>query len=112
MGLNKDQTPITLDGDGYSPFTKRYKKDFGVGLGAVTDRVTLFMTGESYKTSELKVDGDNVNVFFTTPQASELMQRTGDKVFGLGGPYRSEYVPSFFRSLKQMIESKTQLRFI
>lgn len=111
MGLNKDQTPITLDGDGYSPFTKRYKKDFGVGLGAVTDRVTLYMTGESYQTMSLKVDGDNVNVFFTTPQAGKLMQRTGD-ILGVGGQYRVEYLIPFFRKLKETIEQKTQLRFL
>lgn len=111
MGLNKDQTPITLDGDGYSPFTKRYKKDFGVGLGAVTDRVTMYMTGKSYETMSLKVEGDDVNVMFTTPQAEKLLARTGEKAFGIGGVYRQDYLSVMFRKLKEKVEQRTKLSF-
>lgn len=110
-GLTRDQEPITLDGGGYSPSTIRYKKDFGKGLGSVTDRVTMYNTGRSYETMELTVSGEDVNVNFTTPQAKELKDRTGERAFGIGGEYRSEYLIPLKEAIIEKIEAKTKLKF-
>lgn len=44
--------------DHYAPATIRFKKEFGIGLGKVTDRITLFMTGRHYKGLYSKVSGE------------------------------------------------------
>lgn len=112
MGLNKDQTSISLDGSGYSPLTIRYKKDLGIGLGAVTDRVTMYMTGESYRTMDMTVDGNDINVFFTTPQAAKLRERTTDAPWGIGGEYRTDYLGVLLSEVKRVITDKTKLQFV
>lgn len=46
----------------YAPATVRYKRDFGVGLGRVTDRITLFQTGRHYQGLFTRISGNAVVV--------------------------------------------------
>lgn len=69
--------------DEYSPFTVRYKKEYGEGLGAETDRVTFFMSGEMYSEMKTRVDGDE---FFTEAdnfKFDKMVERVGLEKYGL-----------------------------
>ncbi len=114
MGLTKEDKPITLDGDPfYHPATKRYKKEFGIGLGRVTDRITLFMTGDMYRSEQLEVSGNDIVLTFNTYYSDSVIERTGDKVLGLSPENKSEYRNGAFAAVfKPMIEAVLKLEFI
>ena len=62
-GMTGDDKPIVSPYTGnayYAPSTVRYKKERGVGLGAVTDRITLFQTGRHYKGLYTRISGNAV----------------------------------------------------
>lgn len=70
--LLKQQMFLGIDGDGnektlkrkggffpeYSPFTKKIKEEFGLGVGAVTDRITHSMSGEFWHSIKLHISGN------------------------------------------------------
>jgi len=77
--------------DEYRPLTKMIKSLTGVGLGAVTDRVTFFMTGQLYQSLTTKVTGD---VFSTTsglPTFDKMIDRIGDENYGLDEEQRINF---------------------
>jgi hypothetical protein len=92
--LQRDQMATGLDADGqpvnaaygpyYRPYTIEQKKKFGVGLGAVTDRVTNYMTGSFYESLQKKVysngiveSNSNVSYF------EDILTRSGEKALDL-----------------------------
>lgn len=109
-GIMSNDQPTLLEGMGYQPSTINQKKRFGVGLGSITDRVTLYGTGESYRTADLEVVGDDINVKFTTPYFPEVMQKTSDQIIGLDDENRGEYIEGpFFQAFKEDFQNKTKL---
>ena len=113
-GINKDGSFIALDGAPfYRPYTIEQKEKFGgSGLGRVTDRVTLFMTGATYKSADLKVTNSEINVTFGTPYAPDLVERTTDKIFGLTTDDMDTYRRVFKVPFQKKIESVTKLKFV
>lgn len=69
--------------DEYRPLTVYLKEHFGQGLGAVTDRVTFFMTGEMYGLMENEVDGDEFVVKANTFKYDKMIERVGEENYGL-----------------------------
>ena len=104
--LDGDGEMITLDGSEYSDFTIRYKQEHGKGLGAVTDRVTLYQTGELYRMIETEVTIDDVTTMSNVPYYDELMERTGPQVMKLNETNRLEFaqeivMPAFSEEFKE-----------
>jgi hypothetical protein len=96
QGLDKEGNAITLDGAGYSPYTKDLKEKYGQGIGAITDHVTLYQTGVMYQSETLGVSNRFINLHFNTPYSDEVIARTGDQVLGLNADSRNEYISGFF----------------
>ena len=112
-GIDKNGDAITLDGHGYTPFTKDIKSKYGSGIGAITDHVTLYMTGTMYKSETLGVQGDDIKLAFNTPYSDELLARTGDQVLGLNSESREAYINGpFIRSLKPKVTEITKLEWV
>jgi hypothetical protein len=110
QGQDGKEKEILLDGNPYTAYTKDLKAKYGVGLGKVTDRVTLYQTGAMYKTADLNVNNENINVTFDTEYSSELLQRTGD-ITGLNDSNREVYINGgFITAFKALFEQKTQLQ--
>lgn len=57
-GISGDGKPTTIFGrSGYSKRTVEIKEANGTGLGAVTDRVTNYMTGQFYESIKVQTEG-------------------------------------------------------
>lgn len=103
-GVDKNGDPITLDGHGYTPYTKDLKEKYGSGIGAITDHVTLYMTGAMYKSEALGVTGNDIALNFNTEYSDEVLERTGDTVLGLNADSREDYIHGpFVEALRQKI---------
>lgn len=97
----KDNAPWNF---GYRPFTKRVKEAFGSGLGAVTDRVTGFMTGALYDSLKTNLAGDVFVQKSDVGYFDELTARTGPDWMGLDIDKRKDFaklvtVPEFAKVL-------------
>lgn len=96
----------------YSPFTVRFKKEFGKGLGAVTDRRTLFMTGAHYKGLYAKlISKKEIEYGSSVSYADKIQEREGKGIYGPGADAREEYTPVSFEVFKRLMEEKTGLKF-
>ena len=91
-GIDANNEPIyaTVSAS-YSPYTKDLKKKYGTGLGAVTDRVTNYMTGAMYDSMTKKVEGDKVETDSNVGYFAERKQWSGEKAFDLNESYRREF---------------------
>lgn len=69
--------------DEYTPFTVRYKQQFGQGLGRVTDRVTFYMTGKLYASFFTYVSSKTVEVKSPLETYNKMIERIGQQKFGL-----------------------------
>lgn len=84
QGLSGNDGPIMLyDETSYQPFTVRYKKAFGFGLGAVTDRITLYMTGEFYARMFMTIKGESFTIKSNVPYFDDIINMTGPEVMSL-----------------------------
>jgi hypothetical protein len=91
--------------DEYRPLTKFIKKTTGVGLGAVTDRVTFFMTGKLYASLFTEIVGENYEAKSPLFTYDKMKDRIGDENFGLDYDSRMDFainvlLPKFKVTLK------------
>lgn len=93
-GINSKGAPIYPQ---YSPFTVQYKKMFGVGLGAVTDRVTFFQTGELYRKLYAAVNAKNYTIKADTFKFDKMIKRSGADTVGLNVESRRDFVNEITR---------------
>lgn len=93
-GKDAEGEPILLEGNGYNPFYADKKRKYGIGLGRVTDRVTLFLTGALYKETFASITSGKVLFSSRVPYWPELISRTGD-VTGLNEENRKDFAYSF-----------------
>lgn len=79
-GIKGDESNITINGRPYyKDFTEFIKERHGVGIGAYTDRITLYMTGDFHNSLRLIISGFN---FFVTSDISyfnEIMVMVNDE---------------------------------
>lgn len=78
-------------GFGYRPFTIEQKEKYGNGLGAVTDRITGYMTGALYDSLKSNVAGDVFMQKSAVPYFEELKERTGEQWMGLNEQSRIHF---------------------
>lgn len=87
-GKDRNDEPILLKDNpdyefGYTPFTKDLKEKYGKGLGAVTDHVTFYQSGNLYRELFATVNKEEFTIESKVPYFGELIQRTGDEAMGL-----------------------------
>lgn len=93
--------------DEYRPLTKFLKGLNGTGLGAVTDRVTFFMTGQLYNSLTTQLTGDVFRTTSTLPTFDKMIERVGDENFGLDPQQREHFaveiaMPAYRERFKQV----------
>lgn len=114
--LNAEQLAAGKRADGtdtapyYAPITVAIKRATGRGLGAVTDRVTLFNTGSFYRGITVDVRGEVVQTSSTDYKSQELEEKYGD-IFGLSQRFKQEYVEEYLRPVwKTKMQDATGLK--
>lgn len=103
-GIGKDGAPILPD---YAPRTIQIKRR----KGQRTDVVTLRDKGDFYKDQYLDVRGSTFVIDSANPKTQDLVDKYGEKIFGLSTEYQKAYVqedlqPEFQRSIKQAMKLK------
>lgn len=97
--------------DEYRPLTKAIKQSIGVGLGAVTDRVTFFMTGNLYKNLHAQVDNDQFIVKAPLATFDKMIERVGEENYGLSPDQREDFaVEITLPQFGYILEEKTGLK--
>jgi hypothetical protein len=77
-GLTGDETPILLyESPEYSPFTVKFKKAFGSGIGSITDHITLYMFGEFYARMRLHIRGGDFSIISDVSYYEKIIHRSG-----------------------------------
>lgn len=90
-GVDGNKEPTTLDGNGYTPYTKDMKEKYGEGLGAVTDMVTGYMTGELYSTMEVVTDENTFTMESPVEYFPALLERTGVEWARMNDDYAQQF---------------------
>lgn len=85
LGKTGNGDEITLDGKPfYAQYTIEVKKEFGVGLGRVTDWITLFMTGEFYASLFVNfVESGDFQILSKDPKYPKIALRSGTNILEL-----------------------------
>lgn len=89
----------------YRPQTVALKKKYGIGLGAVTDRITFYSRGSLYEGLFAKVQKDKIVFGSTVSYFKSLMKRAGNPE-GLNPDYIKKFkeevlIPQIKLRLKQ-----------
>jgi len=75
-------------------------------------RITLRDTGEFQDNISIKVTGDTVNTDSDDPKSDMLKERYGEKIFGLGGDYKRQYLDDHLGpEIRKGISSVIGLKF-
>lgn len=91
-GKDGDDKPVTIFGRrGYSPKTVEIKKANGRGLGAVTDRITNYMTGEFYETMFTKVEGKVFEEDSPVDYFGDITLRSPDALLEVNEEHRKDF---------------------
>lgn len=93
--------------DEYRPLTKYLKSINGVGLGAVTDRVTFFMTGQLYNSLTTTLTNDVFRTTSNLPTFDKMIERIGVENYGLDPEQRQDFasntaMPAYRERFKQV----------
>lgn len=78
----KDKTGKSRS-DSYAPLTISIKKQYGVGPGAITDRVTFFMTGTLSYSLFYSRTGDTYSILSPLETYKKMLDRIGEDKYGL-----------------------------
>jgi hypothetical protein len=103
-GKDSEGQPITLDGRGYSKKTFEIK----TAKGQPTDRVTLTDTGALAASLQADVNNQTFTLKGNTSYEAELIERTGEQVYGLDEEKRLQFgVNVTLPSIKMIFKDKT-----
>lgn len=96
--------------DEYRPLTKFIKQTTGIGLGAVTDRVTFFMTGQLYGSLFAEIIGENYETKSPLFTYDKMIDRIGRENYGLDYDSRLDFALSvLLPNFKLIFKEKTGL---
>lgn len=111
QGKDGNNEPVTLNGNTeYAPFTIEIKDRFGKGLGAVTDRITNYMTGAFYQDMKTTVENDAFETVSDVPYFDDIIERSGSVVMNLDESSRIEFGQKVtLPGIKEVLKSKTGL---
>lgn len=97
--------------DEYAPITVRYKRQFGQGLGRVTDRVTFYMTGQLYQSFFTYVSSKTYEVKSPLEKYDKMIERIGNQNFGLSPDSKNTFRDEIMRpSLAKIFFTRTGLK--
>lgn len=83
-GLSGSGEPIMLYGEPeYRWRTIKYKRRFGSGPGAITDRITLYMFGEFWNTMYMVIKGEEFSIKSPVSYFDKIIARSGPDVMKL-----------------------------
>jgi hypothetical protein len=110
-GRDGNNEPVLLNGSPeYSPFTVRYKQDVGQGLGAVTDRVTNYMTGAFYQNMKTTVENNAFETTSDVPYFEDIIERSGSVIMELDESSRIQFAENVtLPAIKESLKTKTGL---
>lgn len=112
--LNKKRLSETgKDSDGnsigdYTEYTTILKDEYGSGIGAITDHVTGYNTGESYRSMFSSVISDELIVDTTTPQWSlfeehfnntAILGLTDSEIKIVQTEFNNRFIPLLYESI-------------
>lgn len=103
-GKNED---VTLFGkDEYAPFTIELKEKYGIGLGAVTNRITNYMTGAFYRGLKTEKSGGTFETTSDVEYFGKIQERSGTAITELNEEHERDFaeqytLPAIATSLKE-----------
>jgi hypothetical protein len=113
QGTDGKGEPIILKdngkyGYGYRPFTIEQKKLYGIGLGAVTDHITLYGQGNLYDELSTKMDNNTFSTYSPVPYWSTLVNRLNKEATELSEQSRLSFaerivLPAIDAALKEKV---------
>jgi hypothetical protein len=105
QGLQKDGTKSDFT---YAPFTIASKRSKS-GLASVTDRLTNYDTGESYRQLYAKIEGSKIIFGTKTNKEGSISARMDGKGFGLTPDNKEEFIRqnvrfNFIKKIKDILK--------
>lgn len=95
----------------YAPLTVQIKKKYGKGLGAVTDRRTLYMTGKHYADLYVTAKAGELLMGSDDPKSKFIQEREGDAIYKLNSDSKEDYAQEHFPVFKREFTEATGLSF-
>lgn len=110
-GIDGEDRPNTIFGRaGYSPKTVEIKETNGEGLGAVTDRITNYMTGAFYNSLEVKTEGDLFEADSDVPYFGDITLYSSPELLDVDESNRQEFADDVtLPAIKEALLAKTGL---
>lgn len=110
-GKDGDDKPNTIFGrSGYSPKTVAIKEANGKGLGAVTDRITNYMSGDTYESLEVKTEGQVFEADSDVPYFADIVLYSSPALLEVDEENRLEFAETVtLPTIKASLEEKTGL---
>lgn len=91
-GKDGDDKPNTIFGrSGYSPKTVAIKQANGKGLGAVTDRITNYMSGDTYESLVVNMDGETYEADSDVPYFGDIVLYSSPALLEVDEDHRREF---------------------
>lgn len=110
-GKGGDDEPSTIFGrKGYAPLTVQIKETQGQGLGAVTDRITNYMTGAFYESLVIKTEGQVFEAESDVPYFSDIKLYSDPTLLEVNEEHRRDFAETVTIPLiSEALKTKTGL---
>lgn len=114
QGKDGDDKPNTIFGrSGYSPKTVAIKEANGVGLGAVTDRITNYMTGDTYESLKVNVDGQVFEADSDVPYFGDIVLYSSAALLEVDEEHRLDFGENVtLPAIREVLLTKTGLEIV
>lgn len=108
-GDGKDNT--VFGHDAYAIQTVREKEEHGKGLGAITDRITNFMTGDFYESLRIQVEGRVFEADSDVPYFADIKAYSRDALLEVDEEHRLEFAEEItIPAITEALNAKTGLQ--
>jgi hypothetical protein len=119
-GYIREQLSQGIDGDGkpvqifdrleYRPLTIEIKQREGIGLGAVTDRITNYMSGAFYESLKVQTEGQVFEADSDVSYFGDIRLRSSDSLLEIDEANRKEFAENVtLPGIKEALLTKTGL---
>lgn len=106
-GIDGNDKPLNP----YAPATIAYKRKYGKGLGAITDRRTLYMTGKHYTDLFVTVRNGELLTGSDDPKSKFIEEREGVAIYKFGPDAKEDYAQIHLPVFKREFTNVTGLTF-
>lgn len=110
-GRDGDDKPVTIFGrDFYADRTIQVKEREGVGLGAVTDHITNYMSGAFFESLKIETEGEVFEANSDVSYFDEIQKRSPDALLEIDEKNRRDFAETVtLPAIKESLKSKTGL---